>query len=200
MPAQSKIDMLAKVNETLEASQGFYVVDYRGLTVKESQELRRSLREAGGTMKVFKNNIVKLALQQKEMPALDETLVGTCSYVFFGDDPVSPAKVLKEFAQKTKKTEVLGGNRASGGNGHRSGGGDAKGLLDGLDEVSGLEKGHFLKGINDLFGGKLCHGSNPFGFPCLVHGVSSVRRGRSLMVREGTGAATRPPAPPRESP
>ena len=109
MPAQSKYDMLAKVNESLEASQGFYVVDYRGLTVKETQELRRALREAGGTMKVFKNNIVKLALQQKEMPALDETLVGTCSYVFFGDDPVSPAKVLKEFAQKTKKTEVLGG-------------------------------------------------------------------------------------------
>lgn len=109
MPAQSKIDMLNKVNESLEASQGFYVLDYRGLTVKESQELRRSLREVGGTMKVYKNNIVKLALKQAELPELDETLVGTCSYVFFGDDPVSPAKVLQEFAKKTKKTEVLGG-------------------------------------------------------------------------------------------
>lgn len=109
MPAQSKYDMLAKVNESLEASQGFYVVDYRGLTVKETQELRRTLREAGGTMKVYKNNIVKIALQQAGMPAIDDVLVGTCSYVFFGDDPVSPAKVLKEFAQKTKKTEVVGG-------------------------------------------------------------------------------------------
>ena len=109
MPAQSKYDMLAKVNETLEASTGFYVVDYRGLTVKETQELRRALREAGGTMKVFKNNIVKIALKQAEMPEIDDVLVGTCSYVFFGDDPVSPAKVLKEFAQKTKKTEVIGG-------------------------------------------------------------------------------------------
>ena len=109
MPAQSKYDMLEKVNASLEASSGFYVVDYRGLTVKETQELRRSLREAGGVMKVYKNNIVRIALQQHEMPSLDDTLVGTCSYVFFADDPVSPAKVLQEFAKKTKKTEVLGG-------------------------------------------------------------------------------------------
>ena len=109
MPAQSKYEMLEKVNASLEASQGFYVVDHRGLTVKETQELRRSLREAGGVMKVYKNNIVKIALEQAQMPNIDDTLVGTCSYVFFGDDPVSPAKVLKEFAQKTKKTEVIGG-------------------------------------------------------------------------------------------
>ena len=109
MPAQSKIDMLNKVKAQLEESSGFYVVDYRGLTVKESQELRRSLREAGGTMKVFKNNIVKIALKEAGLPELDETLVGTCSYVFFADDPVSPAKVLQEFAKKSKKTEVVGG-------------------------------------------------------------------------------------------
>lgn len=109
MPAQSKFDMLEKVNASLEASEGFYVVDYRGLTVKETQELRRSIREAGGNMKVYKNNIVKIALKQAEMPEIDDMLVGTCSYVFFADDPVSVAKVLKEFAKKSKKTEVLGG-------------------------------------------------------------------------------------------
>jgi large subunit ribosomal protein L10 len=101
--------MLEKVNASLEDSQGFYVVDYRGLTVKETQELRRAIREANGNMKVYKNNIVKIALKQAEMPAIDETLVGTCSYVFFKDDPVSVAKALKDFAAKTKKTEVLGG-------------------------------------------------------------------------------------------
>lgn len=109
MPAQSKYEMLEKVNASLEASNGFYVVDYRGLTVKETQQLRREIREANGNMKVYKNNIVKIALQQADMPALDDVLVGTCSYVFFADDPVSVAKVLKEFARKTKKTEVLGG-------------------------------------------------------------------------------------------
>ena len=109
MPAQSKYDMLEKVNASLEESEGFSVGDYRGLTVKETQELRRAIREANGNMKVYKNNIVKIALKQAEMPAIDETLVGTCSYVFFKDDPVSVAKALKDFAAKTKKTEVLGG-------------------------------------------------------------------------------------------
>lgn len=109
MPAQSKYDMLDKVKASLEESKGFFVVDYRGLTVKEAQELRRQLRETGASMKVYKNNIVKIALEQAELPTLDETLVGTCSYVFFGDDPVSPAKVLKEFAKKNKKTDVIGG-------------------------------------------------------------------------------------------
>ena len=109
MPAQSKYDMLEKVNGSLEDSNGFYVLDYRGLTVKETQELRRQIREAGGNMKVYKNNIVKIALKQAELPELDEMLVGTCSYVFFKDDPVSVAKVLKEFGKKAKKTEVLGG-------------------------------------------------------------------------------------------
>jgi large subunit ribosomal protein L10 len=109
MPNKSNIAMLEKVNEILDESQGFYVVDYRGLTVKETQDLRRRVREANGTMKVFKNNIVRLALQQAELPEIDDVLVGTCSYVFFGDDPVSVAKVLKEFAAQTKKTEVVGG-------------------------------------------------------------------------------------------
>lgn len=109
MPNKNNIAMLEKVKESIANSKGFFVIDYRGLTVKESQEVRRTLREVSSEMKVYKNNIVKIALEQAELPSLDDVLVGTCSYVFFGDDPVSVAKVLKEFATKTKKTEVLGG-------------------------------------------------------------------------------------------
>ncbi len=109
MPAQSKFDMLDKVNASLEASKGFYVIDYRGITVKEAQDLRRAIREAGGSMKVYKNNIVRIALEKAELPTLEETLVGTCAYVFFDSDPVGPAKAIKEFAKTSKKTEVLGG-------------------------------------------------------------------------------------------
>ena len=53
MPAQSKYDMLEKVNASLAEAGGFYVIDYRGLTVKETQELRRAIREANGNMKVY---------------------------------------------------------------------------------------------------------------------------------------------------
>ena len=109
MPAQSKYEMLEKVNKSLDASQGLFVVDYRGLTVKETQEFRRSLREVGANMKVYKNNIVKIALEKAEMPAIDEVLVGPCACVFYENDPVDAAKVIKDTSKKLGKLEFLGG-------------------------------------------------------------------------------------------
>ena len=109
MPAQSKYEMLEKVNKSLDASQGLFVVDYRGLTVKEAQELRRALREANAHMKVYKNNIVRIALNEAEMPNIDDMLKGTCAYVFYEKDPVEAAKVLKQEADKLKKMQILGG-------------------------------------------------------------------------------------------
>jgi len=109
MPAQSKIDMVQKINESLDASKGLFVVDYRGLTVKESQALRRSVREAGGDMKVYKNNLMKIALNDAQMPAIDDILVGTCAYVFYENDPVEVAKALKNAAKDLGKLEILGG-------------------------------------------------------------------------------------------
>lgn len=109
MPAQSKIDMLQKVEKSIEESKGLFVIDYRSLTVAESQDLRHQLREVGGHMKVYKNNIVKIALKNAGLPAIDETLVGPCAYVFYENDPVGVAKTLRDFAKSSKKTEVLGG-------------------------------------------------------------------------------------------
>lgn len=109
MPAQSNIDMLEKVKGSIEASKGVFVVDYRGLTVKEAQELRRALREADAHMKVYKNNIVRIALNEAEMPNIDDMLKGTCAYVFYEKDPVEAAKVLKQEADKLKKMQILGG-------------------------------------------------------------------------------------------
>ena len=109
MPAQSKLDMLAKVSESLEASKGLFVIDYRGLTVKEAQELRHSLRENGAVMKVYKNNIVKIALEKAGLPAIDDVLVGTTACVFYENDPVDAAKVVKEASKKFNKLECRGG-------------------------------------------------------------------------------------------
>ena len=109
MPAQSNIDMLEKVKGSIEASKGVFVVDYRGLTVKEAQELRRALREANAHMKVYKNSIVRIALNEAEMPNIDDMLKGTCAYVFYEKDPVEAAKVLKQEADKLKKMQILGG-------------------------------------------------------------------------------------------
>jgi large subunit ribosomal protein L10 len=109
MPAQSKIDMVERICESIKGSKGVYVIDYQGLTVKEAQELRRNLREAGATMKVYKNNLVKLALQQCDQPALDDILVGTNAYVFYEDDPATAAKAIKTEGKKLDKLSFKGG-------------------------------------------------------------------------------------------
>ena len=109
MPAQSNIDMLEKVKGSIEASKGVFVVDYRGLTVKEAQELRRALREANAHMKVYKNNIVRIALNEAEMPNIDDMLKGTCAYVFFENDPVDAAKAIKKESEALKKIEWVAG-------------------------------------------------------------------------------------------
>lgn len=109
MPAQSKYEMLEKINGSIDASKGMFVVDYRGLTVKETQEFRRSLRAVGAEMKVYKNNIVKIALKEKNLPALDDMLEGTCAYVFFKNDPVDAAKTIKTSTEKLKKIQFVGG-------------------------------------------------------------------------------------------
>lgn len=109
MPSKSNQSMLEKAQASLAASKGMFVVDYRGLSVKETQELRRALTAAGASMKVYKNNIVRLALKEADLPAIDEALTGTCAFVFYENDPVEAAKVLKEQSQKLKKLAFVAG-------------------------------------------------------------------------------------------
>ncbi|MCC6103498.1 MAG: 50S ribosomal protein L10 [Olegusella sp.] len=108
MPAQSKKEMYAKIATDIESSKGVFVIDYRGLTVKEAQELRRSLTAVGAHMKVYKNNIVRIALSEAGMPDISSALAGPCAYIFYENDPVDAAKALKAAFDKFGKIELLG--------------------------------------------------------------------------------------------
>ena len=110
MPQQYKIDKVAEIESRIEANNGVFVVSYNGLTVKQAQELRHQLREVVAEMKVYKNNLVRLALKNQNQPAIDEILAGPLAYVFYENEPVEPAKALKEFASKSKGVlEIKGG-------------------------------------------------------------------------------------------
>ena len=109
MPNAQNVETLAKIKEDLEGVAALWVVDYRGLSVKESQEVRRALREVNSEMKVYKNNIVRIALKEAGLPDIGEDLVGTCAYVFFENDPVDAAKVLKEKGKDLKKLDFVAG-------------------------------------------------------------------------------------------
>ncbi len=98
MPNAQNQEMLESIKADLEASGAVWVVDYRGLTVKEIQQLRRNIREADGHMKVYKNTIMHLALSQQDLPTLDDLLAGPSAFVFAGNDVAASAKAVKEFA------------------------------------------------------------------------------------------------------
>ena len=68
MPQQYKIDKVAEIESRIAENAGLFVVNYNGLTVKQAQELRHQLRECGAEMKVYKNNLVKIALKNQERP------------------------------------------------------------------------------------------------------------------------------------
>ena len=95
MPNAKNQEMLANVKADLEATSAVWVVDYCGLTVKQIQELRRSVREAGAVMKVYKNTLMHIALADAELPTLDDMLQGPSAFVFCGDDVAAAAKAVK---------------------------------------------------------------------------------------------------------
>ena len=109
MPNAENVKMLEDIKADIEGATAMWVVDYRGLTVKEIQTLRRSIREADAEMKVYKNTIMHLALEETDSPDLDSILSGPSAFVFAGDDPVASAKVIKEFAKSNDVLEIKGG-------------------------------------------------------------------------------------------
>ena len=110
MPQQYKIDKVAEIESHIQSHAGVFVVNYNGLTVLQAQELRHQLRELGAEMKVYKNNLVRIALHNQEQPEIDDILVGPSAYVFYETEPVEAAKALKDFAMKSKGVlEIKGG-------------------------------------------------------------------------------------------
>ena len=109
MPNAKNQEMLANVKADLEATSAVWVVDYCGLTVKQIQELRRSVREAGAVMKVYKNTLMHIALADAELPTLDDMLQGPSAFVFCGADVAAAAKAVKEVSKSNDILEIKGG-------------------------------------------------------------------------------------------
>ena len=109
MPNARNQEMMAAIKADLEGAQAVWVIDACGLTVKETQELRRNIREAGAVMKVYKNTIMQKALAELDLVNMDEILAGPSAFVFCSGDVAAAAKAVTEFAKENEKLEVKGG-------------------------------------------------------------------------------------------
>ena len=104
-----KQPIIQEISQTIESAQSVVVVDYRGLTVAEDTQLRKKLREAGVTYKVYKNTYVSRAVEGTNFESLREVLEGPSAFAVSAEDATAPARVLAEFAKTAPKLEIKAG-------------------------------------------------------------------------------------------
>ena len=98
-----------EIKGKFDGAKSAILVNYRGLNVEETTELRKNFREAGVLYKVYKNNLVKLAIKGTEFEQLTQDLTGPNAIAFGYDDPVTPAKIVKVFSKSHKSIELKTG-------------------------------------------------------------------------------------------
>lgn len=97
---EAKKQVVSEIAQQLKDAQSTVVVEYRGLTVAEMTELRRTLRAENVGFKVYKNKLVQRATEQEGMTELNEYLVGPNAIAFGHEDAVAPARLLAGFAKE----------------------------------------------------------------------------------------------------
>ena len=104
-----KQPIVQEISEMINGAQSVVVVDYRGLTVAEDTQLRKQLREAGVSYKVYKNTLVNRAVEGTEFESLRDSLEGPNAFAVSTEDATAPARVLAEFAKKAPNLEINAG-------------------------------------------------------------------------------------------
>ena len=104
-----KAEIVKQTADLINNAESAIVVDYRGLTVAEVTDLRKQLRDAGVKMSVIKNKILDRAVEGTDYEDLKSTFVGPTAVAFSNEDPIAPAKILKNFADDHDALEIKGG-------------------------------------------------------------------------------------------
>lgn len=108
MAKSDKVAAVAEIAEQFKGSTAAVVTEYRGLSVPQISELRRSLGE-GATYSVAKNTLTKLAAKEAGVEGLDELFSGPTAIAFIEGEPVVAAKAIKTFAKDNKALVIKGG-------------------------------------------------------------------------------------------
>lgn len=107
---ESKEQVVAELKESLKETQLAVVINYQGLSVAEITDLRNRLRPLGGSCKVTKNTLMRIAVDgDANWQPMQEFLQDSSAFLFVGEDIGSSIKAYKEFQKVSKKTELRGG-------------------------------------------------------------------------------------------
>ena len=104
---ENKKVVVSEIEELAKNSKSIVLVDYRGLTVAQATELRDTVRAAGGTYKVYKNRLMKIAFENQGITFPASDFEGTTAVLFHPTDEVAPAKIALDGTKKYAKKFAL---------------------------------------------------------------------------------------------
>ena len=106
---ESKKPIVEEIAENLNGAVGVVLAEYRGITVEQDTALRKKLREAGVTYKVYKNTLVKRAIEGGQFESLKNDLTGPTAIAISDSDASAPARVLATFAKEAEALVLKAG-------------------------------------------------------------------------------------------
>lgn len=112
MDRAEKREFVAELNGVFKDAGAVVVAHYSGLTVAQMNDFRSKMRGAGGSVRVAKNRLAKIALQGTESEGMSNLFSGQ-TLIAFSDDPVTAPKIAVEFAKGNDKLVILGGAMAA---------------------------------------------------------------------------------------
>ena len=113
MPSNSVLEqkkaVVAELVEKMKRAQSGVLVQYQGITVENDTKMRAAFRKAGVDYMVVKNTLIGRACDEVGYDAMKENLNGMSAIAFGYDDPIAPAKIAKEYADKVSTFEIKAG-------------------------------------------------------------------------------------------
>ncbi|MBO6604936.1 MULTISPECIES: 50S ribosomal protein L10 [Rhodobacterales] len=109
MDRAQKEKVVEELGQIFESSGVVVVSHYEGLTVAQMQDLRAQMREAGGSVRVAKNRLAKIALEGTPAAGIADLMTGM-TVLSYSEDPVAAAKVADAYAKTNDKFVILGGS------------------------------------------------------------------------------------------
>ncbi len=106
---QQKIDLAKDYGEKFKDASSVFVLDYKGLTVKEMQDLRRSVKKANAQFSVVKNSVLKYGAEGSEVEKIADMFIGPTAVAISKEDPVSIAKAFVDSIKTLPQVKLKGG-------------------------------------------------------------------------------------------
>lgn len=108
MDRHQKNSLISSLKKEFEDTVTVVVAHYAGLTVADMSELRAKMRNAGGSVKVVKNRLAKIASENTPKECLKDIFVGP-TLMAFSDDPIAAARVINDYAKVNDKLVIIAG-------------------------------------------------------------------------------------------